>query len=68
MLNAIGTVLGVEKKGKKDKPFFVLHLLDGYTKIEVLGNKTFDFGQGEVVEVPVRVYQDKLYAIQSPAF
>ena len=63
MLNACGTCLGVEKKGKKEKPFFVLHILDGYEKMEVLGNKEFQFGQGELVEVPVRVYQDKLYSV-----
>lgn len=64
MLNACGSVLGVERKGKKDKPFFVLHLLDGYQKMEVLGSKEFDFANGELVEVPVRVYQEKLYAVQ----
>lgn len=64
MLNACGVVLGMERKGKKDKPFFVLHLLDGYQKMEVLGNKEFDFAQGEIAEIPVRVYQEKLYAIQ----
>lgn len=61
MLYVKGTALGSEQRGKKDKPYYVLHILDGFEKTEVNSKMDFPYSEGELVEVPVRIFKDKLY-------
>jgi hypothetical protein len=60
-----GKVLGVETKGKQDKKFNIIHVLEGYEKNEVLTNRPVEYKKDDAVQIPVRPFKDKLYRVDA---
>ncbi len=58
-----GKILGVETKGKPDKLFNIIHVLEGFEKSEVITNKPVEFKKDDAVQIAVRPYKDKLYRV-----
>ena len=61
MLYVHGKVLGIQDKSKPDKVFNIIHVLDGLEKTEVITNKPVEFKKDDAVQIPVRIFKDKLY-------
>lgn len=64
MIYVKGTYLGHEVIGKEKKAN-VIHLLDGFEVHDVISKKSPDFEKGEVVEIPVKLWREKLYMSES---